>query len=60
MSSFTTINGKQVEVKTNSGSETTSLPSSKTHHAECGAVGDTGKHGDLGSNAIDAKERQAK
>lgn len=55
MSAFTTINGKPVEVKTNSGSETTSLPT--THHADCGDVGATGEHGDIGSNA---KERDAK
>ena len=28
-------------------------PPSLTHHAACGVVGETGAHGDLGSNAID-------
>jgi hypothetical protein len=57
MSAFTTINGKRVEVKADSGSEITSLPKKQTHHADCGEVGETGKHGDIGSNAVDAKER---
>jgi hypothetical protein len=60
MSSFTTINGKPVEVKTAAASETVSLPKSAAHHADCGDVGETGEHGDLGSNAADAKERVAK
>jgi hypothetical protein len=29
------------------------VPPSTTHHAACGVVGETGDHGDLGSNAID-------
>ena len=29
------------------------VPPSLTHHAACGVVGETGAHGDLGSNAID-------
>jgi hypothetical protein len=53
---LTTINGKPVEVKTNSGSETTSLPTSKTHHPDCGDVGQTGQHGDLGSNAASGRD----
>jgi len=31
---------------------------SKTHAAACGVVGETGAHGDLGSNAIDYKPPQ--
>lgn len=60
MDGFTTINGKPVEVKATAGSETTSLPTGQTHHADCGDVGATGEHGDIGSNAADAKERQGK
>jgi hypothetical protein len=55
MSSFTTINGKQVEVKPTPGSETTSLPTRQTHHADCGDVGDVGKHGNLGTNHADGR-----
>ncbi len=54
MSSFTTINGKPVEVKSTVGGETVSLP--KTHHADCGEVGETGDHGDLGTNAANGRE----
>lgn len=62
MSALTTINGKQVAVP-QSGTSAATAPDaavSKTHRAECGDVGDTGAHGDIGSNAADAKERQAK
>lgn len=27
------------------------------HHPDCGEVGETGEHGDLGTNAIDHPER---
>lgn len=66
MDNLHTINGKPVE----SGSEMTSLPTvrltssaaapaavtkpKQKHAAACGNVGNTGEHGDLGSNA--AKE----
>jgi hypothetical protein len=33
--------------------KTAAVPPSTTHHAACGVVGETGDHGDLGSNAID-------
>jgi hypothetical protein len=33
--------------------KTAEVPPSLTHHAACGVVGETGAHGDLGSNAID-------
>jgi hypothetical protein len=61
MSNLHTINGKPVAAA--SGAEekvtpraTTSIPPTvsekkQTHKAECGDVGATGEHGDLGSNA---------
>lgn len=33
--------------------KTAAVPPSTTHHAACGVVGETGDHGDLGSNAVD-------
>jgi hypothetical protein len=59
MDSLHTINGKPVvEVKTDSGSETGSLPpappakASTTHIAASGNVGATGQHGELGENGL--------
>jgi hypothetical protein len=34
-----------------------SFDAKQPHHPNCGQVGETGEHGDLGSNAIAAPER---
>lgn len=47
MSNLHTINGKPVEE-----TKAAAAPAKKSTHAEgCGDVGETGEHGDLGSNA---------
>lgn len=55
VSSLTTVNGKPLESGEAASRETQAAPPpaivSKTHRAECGNVGETGAHGDLGSNA---------
>ena len=33
-------------------------PKKQVHHPDCGVVGVTGEHGDLGSNAIDSEYRK--
>lgn len=66
MSAFTTINGKPVAAKVANTDplpvpqQFAAAPAKQTHHADCGDVGATGEHGAIGSNAADAKERQAK
>lgn len=54
MSTLHTINGKPVEENQQTQPEpmpTSAAPVSKSHKPECGDVGATGEHGNLGSNA---------
>ena len=48
---LTTVNGKPVEAKEPGNKK--SSAKKQVHHERCGDVGETGDHGDLGSNAKD-------